>query len=62
MGVMNSFLSQNILPDPHIINFPFYCGYVSRIPDLRGENDLPQKEAFRRMVFLTCITHETSNS
>jgi len=54
--------TSDILPNPHIINFPFYCGHGSRIPDLRGENDLTQKEAFRRMVFLTCITHETSNS
>jgi len=41
------------LPDPHAIKFPFYCGYVPRIPELRVEKDPPKKEALTRLVSLT---------
>jgi hypothetical protein len=41
-----------ILPRPHSIALPFYCGYAPRIPELRGEKDLPKKEALTRLVSL----------
>ena len=31
---------------------PFHCGYVPRTPDLKGEKDLPKKEALTRLVSL----------